>query len=118
MRTRRRILALLVNASLLLAAQTAPMAAVAADPRALMAAHKCYICHEDGYPKAGPAFVEIASAYGHDRSAVNHVAEVIRRGQHGSSPWRMPPHPELTRAEAREIARYILTMRAEAAARP
>jgi hypothetical protein len=43
---------------------------------------------------------------------------VIRRGQHGSSPWNMPPHPELTRAEARSIALYIVALKPEAAARP
>ena len=90
----------------------------AADARALMLDHKCYICHEDGYGKAGPAFVDIAAAYGRDRRAATYIADVIRRGQHGSSPWHMPPHPELTHAEARRIALYILAMRSEAAARP
>ena len=109
----------LVATCLLAAAGLAP-AAVAAEPdaRTVMLDHKCYICHEDGYPKAGPAFVDVAAAYGRDRRAASHIAELIRRGQHGSSPWHMPPHPELTPAEARRIALYILAMRPEAAARP
>ena len=72
--------------------------------------HKCYICHEDGYAKAGPAFVDIAAAYGRDRRNANYIADVIRRGQHGSSPWHMPPHPEVSRAEARTMARYIMSL--------
>ena len=108
----------LVAARLLAAGALAPTLVAAADARTLMLDHKCYICHEDGYAKAGPAFVDIAAAYGRDRRAAPYIADVIRRGQHGSSPWHMPPHPELTPAEARRIALYILAMKAEAAARP
>ena len=107
----------LLSAGLLVAGLASCTAALATDTQSLMVKHKCYICHEDGYPKAGPAFVDVAAAYGRDRGAVNYIAEVIRRGQHGSSPWHMPPHPELTKAEARQIARYILSMRGEAASR-
>jgi cytochrome c551/c552 len=96
----------------------APTLVAAADAKTLMLDHKCYICHEDGYSKAGPAFVDVAAAYGHDRRAATHIGELIRRGQHGSSPWHMPPHPELTNAEARRIALYILALKPEAAARP
>ena len=111
---RLRIVARLLAGAVVLAAAPAQ----AADTRALMVEHKCYICHADDYPKAGPAFADVAAAYGRDRQAVAHVAEVIRRGQHGSSPWRMPPHPELTRAEARAIALYILSVRAQASSPP
>jgi len=108
----------LVITWLLTVAALAPTTAVAADARALMLDHKCYICHEDGYAKAGPAFVDVAAAYRRDPRAATRVAEVIRRGQHGSSPWHMPPHPELTHAEARRIALYILALKPEAAAQP
>lgn len=97
-------------------ASVAAPAGPAADVRSLMVANKCYICHENDYPKAGPAFADVAAAYRGDRQAVEHIAAVIRRGQHGSSPWPMPPHPELTREEARRIARYILGVRAQASA--
>ena len=38
-----------------------------------------------------------------DCAPLSSVATVIRRGQHGSGPWRMPPHPEISAAEARTI---------------
>jgi cytochrome c len=108
----------LVGTWLLGAAAVTATPAAAADARTLMLDHKCYICHQDGYARAGPAFVDVAAAYGRDRRAATYISEVIRRGQHGSSPWNMPPHPELTRAEARSIALYILALKPEAAARP
>ena len=118
MPTHARCSAWLVAAWLLATGALGPASAAAADARTLMLDHKCYICHEDGYARAGPAFVDVAAAYGRDRRAATHIAEVIRRGQHGSSPWHMPPHPELTHAEARRIALYILALKPEAAARP
>ena len=117
MRSARHLLTALAATSLAAAASAAAPAA-GSDTRALMVEHKCYICHADGYPMAGPAFVDVASAYRHDPHAVDYIAAIIRRGQHGSSPWRMPPHPELTRSQARRIAAYILAMRVQASAQP
>ena len=39
------------------------------------------------------------------------VAEKIRSGAHGSGPWHMPPHPEVSKADAATMARYILSTR-------
>jgi hypothetical protein len=38
------------------------------------------------------------------------VIRVIKRGQHGGGPWHMPPHPEISDAEAALITQYILTL--------
>lgn len=86
--------------------------AQAAEPRAqsLMREHKCYICHADQKPLAGPAFADVAAAYEGNQDAVAIVATLIRSGKHGGGPWHMPPHPEISAAEATAIARYVLSL--------
>jgi cytochrome c len=92
-------------------ARTAQAADVDADrARGLLTAYKCYICHADDVTKAGPAYVDVAAAYHGDPDAVGRIAAIIRRGQHGGGPWHMPPHPEVSKAEAQVMARYILSL--------
>lgn len=80
------------------------------DARELLLTYRCYICHADTVTKAGPAYADVAAAYRGDHNAVTRIAAIIRRGQHGSGPWHMPPHPEASAAEARRMARYILSL--------
>jgi cytochrome c len=80
------------------------------DPRVLLTRYKCYICHADGETKAGPAYRDVAAHYRGRRDAVATIAREIRQGRHGAGPWHMPPHPEVAAAEARAIARYIMSL--------
>jgi cytochrome c len=75
-----------------------------------MTHHRCYICHSDQQALAGPAFADIAAAYRDEPRAVGRVADVIRSGAVRGGPWHMPPHPEVSPREAREMARYILSL--------
>ena len=84
-------------------------AATADEPPAALTQYKCYICHADRQAKAGPAFVDVARRYRGDPQAVSRLAREIRRGLRGG-PWHMPPHPEVSTAEARTIARYIVRL--------
>lgn len=95
-------------------ALTAIIAAGIADaqgPQALLQQYKCYTCHADRETKTGPAYVDIASKYRGKAGAVELVAAVVRKGAHGRSPWHMPPHPEVSDADARKLARYILSLK-------
>jgi cytochrome c len=81
------------------------------DPRALLTHYKCYICHADRETKAGPAYVDVAAQYRKTPDAVSVIALEIRRGLRHGGPWHMPPHPEVSVAEARAMARYIVSLR-------
>ena len=81
-----------------------------ADAQRLLNQHKCYICHSDHQAKAGPAYADVAAQYRTDRDAISVIAVEIRRGIRGGGPWHMPPHPEVSAAEARTMARYILSL--------
>lgn len=83
---------------------------VAADAQRLLNQHKCYICHSDHQAKAGPAYADVAAQYRMNRDAVSVIAVEIRRGIRGGGPWHMPPHPEVSLAEARTMARYIMSL--------
>ena len=78
--------------------------------QALLQTYKCYMCHADDSPKAGPAYRDVADLYRKDTRAVPKVTGVIRNGQHGGGPWHMPPHPEVSAADAEAMARYILSL--------
>ena len=82
----------------------------ATDAQRLLNQHKCHICHSDNQAKAGPAYADVAALYRTDRDAVSVIAVEIRRGIRGGGPWHMPPHPEVSYAEARTMARYILSL--------
>lgn len=83
----------------------------AADAQALLTHYKCYICHADRDTKAGPAYVDVARSLRERKDAVSLLARTIRRGMRSGGPWHMPPHPEVSAAEARTMARYIMSLR-------
>lgn len=80
------------------------------DARDLLTQYKCYICHADRETKAGPAYADVAAYFRDRRDATATIAREIRRGLRRGGPWHMPPHPEVSPAEARTIARYILSL--------
>lgn len=84
--------------------------ATAQAPEVLLQHYKCYICHSDHETKTGPAYVDVAAKYGGNPQAVTIIATTVRKGAHGSGPWHMPPHPEVSNADAKKMARYILSL--------
>jgi len=84
--------------------------ATAQAPEALLQRYKCYACHSDNETKTGPAYADVAAKYGGNPRAVTIIATTVRKGAHGGGPWHMPPHPEISDADAKRIARYILSL--------
>jgi cytochrome c551/c552 len=80
-------------------------------PESLLRQNKCYLCHADRETKTGPAFADVAAKYRGKADAVEVLAATVRKGAHGSGPWHMPPHPEISRGDANAMARYILSLR-------
>lgn len=85
-------------------------AAQAAEPPAALTHHRCYICHSDREALVGPSFADVAEAYRGQPNAVARIATEIRAGIKSGGPWHMPPHPEISSKEAREMARYIMSL--------
>ena len=71
----------------------------------------CRGCHAEDRKLVGPAFRSVAERYAGDTAAVPRLAHKIVTG--GSGVWgttAMPPHPNLTPAEATTLAEYVLSV--------
>jgi len=82
-----------------------------ADAQTLLTQYTCYVCHADRETKAGPAYADVAAHFRDRPNAVSMVALEIRRSLRSGGPWHMPPHPAVSAAEARTMARYIMSLR-------
>jgi cytochrome c len=81
------------------------------DVESLLQTHDCRLCHADRETKTGPAYVDVADKYHGNPDAESSLVNVIRKGARGAGPWHMPPHPEVSPAEAKRIAEYILSLK-------
>jgi len=78
----------------------------------LVVKKNCLACHQIDKRKYGPNFKEIAAKYADQKSAADVLAKKIRRG--GSGVWgqdAMPPQPQVSAAEARTLATYVLSVK-------
>lgn len=78
----------------------------------------CAGCHDFTAAGAGPSFAAIAVRYAHQPAAAALLATHIRDGSRGA--WgiaAMPPHPDISPAEAREVADWVLGHGADASVR-
>jgi len=79
--------------------------------KALMAKSDCKACHAVNTKVLGPAFVDVAKRYAGNKEAVNTLALKIIKG--GNGVWgehAMSAHPQLSKDDASEIVKYILTL--------
>jgi cytochrome c len=84
---------------------------VHADPD-LVLKKNCGACHYVDKRKYGPSFRQVATKYADQKNAVDVLARKIRRG--GTGVWGqdiMPPQPQVSAAEARTIATYVLSLK-------
>jgi len=78
----------------------------------LVVKKNCLACHQLDKRKYGPNFKEVAAKYADQKNAADALAKKIRRG--GTGVWGqdvMPPQPQVSAAEARELARYVLSLK-------
>lgn len=80
----------------------------------LMNANGCSACHADTVKVIGPAWGWISYRYKDQKNAAEAVADFTINGGVGYwKPWTgnipMPSHPNLTKAQARMIAQWILS---------
>ncbi|KNZ34485.1 MAG: cytochrome C' [Methylibium sp. NZG] len=72
----------------------------------------CSACHYVDKRKYGPSFQQIAAKYADQKNAEALLAKKIRRG--GTGVWGqdvMPPQPQVSAAEARTLATYVLSVK-------
>ena len=78
----------------------------------LVVKKNCLACHQVDKRKYGPNFKEIAAKYADQKNAAGILAKKIRSG--GTGVWGqdvMPPQPQVSAAEARALAQYVLSLK-------
>ena len=79
---------------------------------ALATSKNCMACHAVDKKLVGPAYKDVAAKYAGDKTAVDKLAEKIQKG--GSGVWGpvpMPANTQVTPAEAKQLAQWVLTVK-------
>ena len=78
----------------------------------LAAAKNCMSCHAADKKLVGPSYKDVAVKYAGQRDAVDKLAVKIIKGGAGVwGPVPMPANPQLSEAEARRLAVWILGLK-------
>ena len=83
----------------------------AADP-GLLKKYNCTACHAPATKLVGPAYTEVAKKYAGQADAVARLSAKIKSG--GSGVWGaipMPPHPQMSDADAQKMASHVLGLK-------
>ncbi len=79
---------------------------------ALATAKNCMACHAVDKKVVGPAYKEVAAKYASDKGAADKLAQKILKG--GSGVWGpvpMPANTQVSEAEAKKLAAWVLTQK-------
>ncbi|MGI4020398.1 MAG: c-type cytochrome [Janthinobacterium lividum] len=78
----------------------------------LLASSDCLGCHKEQEKLVGPAYKDVAQKYTSSDKDVNYLSNKIITG--GKGVWgdiAMTPHPNLALNDAKEMVKYILTLK-------
>jgi sulfite dehydrogenase len=82
-----------------------------ADAAQIAAKYGCLLCHSTT-AKIGPAYRDIALKYKADADAVSKIDQQIHKGGSGKwGPMPMPPFPQVTAAETKVLAEWIMGLK-------
>ena len=85
---------------------------IVANGAKLITASDCTSCHKEKEKLVGPSYTDVAQKYPSNEANISMLANKIIQG--GSGNWGavpMTPHPGVTEADAREMVKYILTLK-------
>jgi cytochrome c len=91
---------------------TAPVGKPAGKGAQLVAASDCGSCHRENEKLLGPAYHDVALKYPDNDANVTKLAKKVISGGKGN--WgdiAMTPHPGLSESDAKEMIRYVLSLR-------
>ncbi len=98
---------------LILGATMASLASMPALASADLAQKKnCMACHATDKKLIGPGYKEVAAKYAGQKDAADKLAQKIIKG--GSGAWGqvpMPANPQVTDAEAKQLAAWVLSVK-------
>lgn len=83
-----------------------------ADGMQLAKKNNCLACHAADKKVIGPSFKDVAAKYRGDAGAETRLADKIAKG--GSGVWgvmAMPPSPQISEADRKTLARFVLSLK-------
>jgi cytochrome c len=93
-------------------AASGPVASADTRGLELIGASDCTTCHAIDKKNIGPAYVDVANKYEATDAVIDTlVSKVIKGGQGVWGQVPMTPHPDLPEADAREMVKYILSLK-------
>jgi len=99
----------MILAASLAAAAAIPSAHASAD---LAKAKACMACHTVASKLVGPSYKDVAAKYAKDAGAEERLALKIQKGSSGTwGPIPMPANPQVSDAEAKTLAKWILAQK-------
>lgn len=102
------------RALLIMAAMTTLAAPAIAD-EALAKSKNCMACHAVDKKLVGPSYKDVAKKYAGDAKAVDALANKIIKGSEvGKGNWGavpMPPNPQVSEADAKKLAAWVLSIK-------
>lgn len=78
----------------------------------LIASHDCLTCHKVDEKNIGPSYREVAAKYEASDSTLSMLADKIIHG--GQGVWGtvpMTPHPDLSKADAEQMVKYVMLLK-------
>ena len=80
--------------------------------QALATAKNCMACHALDKKLVGPSYKDVAAKYASDKTAADKLATKIQKGGAGVwGPVPMPANPQVSEAEAKKLAAWVLTVK-------
>jgi cytochrome c len=96
----------------LIAAAAAVLASPAWADAQLASKKNCMACHQVDKKLVGPAYKDVAAKYAGNKEAVDKLAQKIMKGGSGAwGPVPMPANPQVSEAEAKQLAAWVLTQK-------
>jgi cytochrome c len=98
--------------ALFVLATLAAAAVPAMADQALATAKNCMACHAVDKKLVGPSYKDVANKYAGQKDAVDRLAVKIMKG--GSGVWGpvpMPANVQVSEAEAKKLAAWVLTLK-------
>jgi len=78
----------------------------------LIGSNDCTTCHQIDKKNIGPAYIDVSKKYEATDAVIDTlVNKVIHGGQGNWGTVPMTPHPSLSRDDAREMVKYILSLK-------
>ena len=100
------------NVIVLFAILSAVYAAPALANPALAQKYNCTACHQPKAKTVGPSWQDIARKYAGQKDAIAYMSTKIKKGGNGVwGPVPMPPNPQVSDADLKILASWILTLK-------